>query len=685
VLSLRGVRLLAISRGRRPGGRQRAAALAVVVAALCCGGCPADRPDPEPGSAAPAEPGETLSPNALPEIHAMLVEDRARPRSVADGAGRAWIERTVNLSAEDPEAPLRAGDRARFELVFEAGEPGVAEGGAIFLQTSPFWGWDTPQTEDPERVGYTEVTTDARGVTLEPAVADRNLLAVTIGGRALAAGERVSFRFGAGRAGSRVDRFAERDERIFFAVDGDGDGIRELLEDPPRVDIGPAAAAQLRVVAPSTARPGAAVTVRLVWLDARGNAGVDFAGTVTLGGLPDEVELPRQVQFSAEDGGVRAVSLVSPAEGALRIEAEATLGEGERAQRIEAESDPLLVSASAPRVLWADLHGHSQLSDGTGRPEDYYRYARDVAGLDVAALTDHDHWGLVTLDDRPELWARITEAVRAHHEPGRFVALLGYEWTSWLHGHRHVLHFSDEGPLWSSIDPDTTDPEQLWRAIGDRPALTFAHHSAGGPVATNWHFVPPAHIEPVTEVASVHGSSEAMDAPNRIYDPQPGNFVRDVLDRGVRLGFIGSGDSHDGHPGHAHLASSHGGLAAIFAEELTRDAVRRALLARRCYATNGPRIWLRTALDGRPMGSTVAPRGEDEVNRLDVAVLAPGEISRIDIIRSGGVAASVDGEGERSFSGEFEMPGLGPGEYLYVRVVQSDGGAAWSSPFYAGE
>jgi len=28
------------------------------------------------------------------------------------------------------------------------------------------------------------------------------------------------------------------------------------------------------------------------------------------------------------------------------------------------------------------------------------------------------------------------------------------------------------------------------------------------------------------------------------------------------------------------------------------------------------------------------------------------------------------------------IAGLRPGEYLYVRAVQQDGGAAWSSPFF---
>ena len=42
-------------------------------------------------------------------------------------------------------------------------------------------------------------------------------------------------------------------------------------------------------------------------------------------------------------------------------------------------ANPLVVSATLPRVYWGDLHGHSGLSDGTGTPEDFYLYARDVA------------------------------------------------------------------------------------------------------------------------------------------------------------------------------------------------------------------------------------------------------------------------------------------------------------------
>ena len=74
------------------------------------------------------------------------------------------------------------------------------------------------------------------------------------------------------------------------------------------------------------------------------------------------------------------------------------------------------------------------------------------------------------------------------------------------------------------------------------------------------------------------------------------------MDRGLRIGFIGSGESHDGHPGLTHLGGPSGGVGTIFSEELTRDAILDALRARRVYATNGPRIWRRVWLEDEPVG-----------------------------------------------------------------------------------
>jgi len=377
---------------------------------------------------------------------------------------------------------------------------------------------------------------------------------------------------------------------------------------------------------------------------------------------------------SLPEGGVLDLDVPTAGEGLYRVL-------GSTASGLMAESNPLIVRDAIPRVLWGDLHGHSQLSDGTGTPEDYFAYARDVAAVDVIALTDHDHWGMRFLDGNPGLWSTIEEAAHRFDEPGRFVALVGFEWTSWLHGHRHVLYFDGKAEVLSSLDPRYEDPALLWRALEGRSVVTIAHHSAGGPVSTNWEFAPPPELEPVTEVVSVHGSSEASDTPGRIYAAVPGNFVRDALGRGLRFGFIGSGDSHDGHPGLAHLASPSGGLAAIFSEETTRAGVLDALRARRTYATNGPRIWLRTWLDGNEMGSLISPTGA-QAHELRFVVAAPAPVERVDVIRSGEIVSVVPGSSRRELSETLSIPSLRSGEYVYVRVVQEDGGAAWSSPVY---
>jgi hypothetical protein len=568
---------------------------------------------------------------------------------------------------------VAAGTAGQWTLMYEAGEHGIAAGGVLFLQVSPFWGWSTPQTTNEHALGYTTVDTDALGVTLEPRTVDTQLLAVEVTGRALAAGERVTFVYGAGSAGARGDRYAERRAPLWFAVDGDGDGIRSVVADSPVVEISPASAQQLVLTLPSSAAPGASVQLTVAVLDGAGNRGPRFAEWIVLETDAPGVELPSRARLDATDVIQVPLKLSQGAAGGVvRIRA---TGAG-----LSAESNPLVVSADGVLpILWGDLHGHSVFSDGTGSVEDYFRYARDVAALDVIALTDHDHWGMRPLSQNPDLWSEIRSQTLTSHEPGRFVTLLAYEWTSWLHGHRHVLYFSDAGDVLSSVDPAYEDPRQLWEALRGQPAMTLAHHSAGGPVATNWQIPPDPELEPLTEVASVHGSSEAMDSPRVIYQPIAGNFVRDALDLGYRFGFIGSGDSHDGHPGLAHLDAGTGGLAAFLTGDLTRAGIRSAMKHRRVYATNGPRIVLRTSLADARMGESISPAAAADL-RVVISACAP--LERVDIIRSGNVVDTAPGEGRRDVSLAWALADLRSGEYVYVRAVQEDGGAAWSSPFF---
>jgi hypothetical protein len=166
--------------------------------------------------------------------------------------------------------------------------------------------------------------------------------------------------------------------------------------------------------------------------------------------------------------------------------------------------------------------------------------------------------------------------------------------------------------------------------------------------------------------------------------------VRDQLAKGYRLGFIGSSDSHDGHPGLVQLVSPSSGLAGIWADAPSREGVLAALRARRAYATNGPRIVLRASLGGHRVGEGV-PAAELERAReadpepgpeLVVHAVAPAPIARIDVVHNRDVVQSADAEGRRESLARWAVPPLAPGDFLYVRVVQQDGGAAWSSPWF---
>ncbi len=649
---------------------------AALLAAAAMFGCDraerATAPEAAPGESAARDP-RPGPPTARWEVLDLLRADAAAVRHPADGGGRARLVRDQG----QPAFTTRASPD-RFRILYEVGPKGVATGGSVQLLVSPFWGWSTPQVTDPDAPGFTEIRATPSDIALRAETLDQQLLGIEVTGRPLAAGDRLEIVYGAGPARAQTDRYAERGSRFWIAVDGDGDGVRAFLADSPAIDVRPGPPAALLVTLPSVARPGEKIRVALAVVDSALDTGVAFAGDAAFVDPPAGLALPASVHFDGSEGGRRAIEVVAREPGTYRLE----MAAGE----LRARSNPLVVSAEGPRVLWGDLHGHSAFSDGTGLPEDYFVYARDVSALDVVALTDHDHWGILPLASHPELWNEIRAQTRRFHAPGRFVTLLGFEWTSWIHGHRNVLYFGDDGPVIDSVAEATDTPAELWRALGDRAALAIPHHPAGGPIAIDWEVAADPRFEPVAEIVSIHGSSEAPDSPAVIHEPVAGHFARDALARGYRLGFVGSGDRHDGHPGAFTTDPAEGGLAAILSEECTREGVLRALRERRVYATNGARIVLRVALGGTAMGGVVPIEPGAKLHEtLFVSVIGSAPLARVEVVRSGAVVdgRALDGQLEATLSSE--LADLSAGEYVYVRVVQRDGGAAWSSPIFVGE
>jgi hypothetical protein len=556
-------------------------------------------------------------------------------------------------------------------LGFEVGPEGIEEGGTIVFQPPAFWGWDPPQSRSSSAPGFTVVDAVPTGVAMTPHDAGQ-MVAFTVGGRGLKPGEQLLLVYGAGEAMAKGDRFAEHGSELWFGVDGDGDGVRSLIEAPVAIDVLPGPAAGAIATLPSVCAPGAPQQMRVAVVDGLGNGPVAFVGELMLR-APDGLGLPDRVVFTQGDGGVVAVGFTPTATGLFRVEIEQPGG-------LWSPVNPVVVRAGAQRILWGDLQIHSGRSYGTGTPEEVWRYARDVAGLDVAAVTDHDHWGMRFLDQNPALWAQSIAAASAANIPGQFVALQGLEWTNWVYGHRHIVWFGGRPQMLSSLDPDFDTPPELWAALRGQPALTIAHHSAGGPVAVDWSFAPDPELEPVTEIVSVHGNSEAPNAPVPIYAPVEGNFVIDQLRAGHRLGMLGSTDGHDGHPGLSQLNGPSGGLAAILAPERTAQSIYQALRQRRVYATNGVRMILRFEVANVAMGG-VATVGQDPVEAV-LRVVGTAPIERVEVVRMDGERLLLAGKGRSVLHHAWPVADIVEGDFVYVRVIQEDGGAGWTSPVW---
>ena len=92
------------------------------------------------------------------------------------------------------------------------------------------------------------------------------------------------------------------------------------------------------------------------------------------------------------------------------------------------------------------------------------------------------------------------------------------------------------------------------------------------------------------------------------------HYAQDYWAAGRRLGVNGSSDEHSGQGGRQH-----GGIAAVWAEGLTREAVFGAIRRRRSYATTGERILVEFDVDGLLMGEEgKRPRGAKLPIRLRV-------------------------------------------------------------------
>ena len=159
------------------------------------------------GRRAPGSPART-TPRRRSRAAGAGAGPARRPRGAAQ-PGRRRRARRLELLEPGDDGSVVAGGTRRWTLRYEAGPLGVAEGGTVFFQAPPFWGWSHAAGAGPRGARlHHGGGAGGQACSWTSFTADVSLLAIGITGRALAEGETLPLVYGAGPAGARADRFA---------------------------------------------------------------------------------------------------------------------------------------------------------------------------------------------------------------------------------------------------------------------------------------------------------------------------------------------------------------------------------------------------------------------------------------------------------------------------------------------
>lgn len=456
---------------------------------------------------------------------------------------------------------------------------------------------------------------------------------------------------------------------------------------------------RLRVYGPGSARPGEPFRFLVRPEDAWGNLASQAPGalTVSLDGRPVSAA------FESVPGSICRQAVLT-----LRNEGVARLRVTDAASGLEALSPPINCSDAGKPVFWGMIHGHTEMSDGTGSLNQYFHQLRNEVRLDFAATSDHDHqW-----ETPNEFWTKSCRAARRHYKPRKFVAFLGYEWAKWRRngdGDRNVYFLGDNRAMYRSDDGHYPSPPDLFRTLrsNHERAIVIPHHTAHAGNFCDWKDHDP-EFERLVEIYQCRGSFECSEAdgnpaPERdVQPPHDEGFVQRALAMGWRVGFTGGGDDHAGSWGTERVfdvkTGYKQGAMCVQASALTRRALFKAMYERRTTATTGARILLSYTLNGQPMGAecNLADIPELALQReLAVKACGTAPISRVDILRNNRVVYVHRGTGALDLEfvwsdaqplAEIWMPPAlhcaRPFLFYYVRAIQTDREAAWASPVW---
>ncbi len=354
-------------------------------------------------------------------------------------------------------------------------------------------------------------------------------------------------------------------------------------------------------------------------------------------------------------------------------------------------------------TYFGEIHWHSEFSgDAYRNLQECFDYAREQIALDFATPGDH----------YPNRIQEYFDIIDRNYNPGSFVTFPGFE-LSISNGHIN-FYFRKRGSFdkfedaWKATraNPDFAKPDALrispfYEAWNPEEVIMIPHHMniTSGTFEKvihkdgyalwrqfDWRGADDRFIR-LAEIVQTRGSFETEKVDTGWFGKSGGygSSIRSALARGLRFGFIGGTDNHDGWPVRGTNATPELGLAAVQAKELTREAIFDAMRARRTYATTGARIDLDFCLNGKyPMGSE-AKLLPIEKRTFKISIHGTAPLDIVEIISAGTELASIPVNGTEDLETEWTDPrDDAPIDncYYYLRLRQKDGNCAWSSPIW---
>jgi len=631
---------------------------------------------------------------------------------------------------------LKVNQNAKWQLKYVVGRNGIAVGGRIKIQMLGRGFCEDFQITDPEKKGFVRVTSsnNSARVRLLPSMLKNGTMLKQVGCQVekapLKEGDEVIFTFGDtsnGSAGFTVPKYSQEIQiQLLIDCTGDRDFLR--LPDPPSLSYKAEDPVRFVVICPSQTPIGQPARVGIKPVDQYNNVAPFYTGNIKLTICSMNSTPVKTIQLEKKGKGVLVTEITFPAPGMyfLRVK--------DNTNNLEGSSNPVLVykGSLSLNYYWGDIHGHTLMSDGHLTPHQFYTYARDVELLDFSAITDHDtHMSRRERGGEDEYlfspfwhtplgpWNIIKYETARFHHPGRFVTLLGYEWTGstvftprdMCFGHKNVYYLSDDGPMYSHLDPESNTPHKLYHLLKNKEAIVIPHHtirqvspseeaytnnegqkpesqfvpSRGG---TNWDFHD-EKLECLVEIYSKWGNSEYFGCPRPVVNSKPEGSVQEALRRGYKMGFVAGSDTHTSGPGSPFPEWQPGplkyrsGLTCVLAPKLTRQAIFEALKRRHCYATTGERIYLEFTLNDKfIMGDCVSFPHEKSTRKFQIVVGGTDIIDKIQIIKNNEEIHTENPESNfLRFTFEDSQP-IQNIDYYYIRVTQKDGEMAWFSPIW---